>query len=288
MTLRKRIVVCLDVQDGRLSGTVALPYLRDPGDPAEVAARYEQEGADEIAFLDRSASPQGKRQSLEAVRLSAERLTIPLTVGGGITGISDIGLTLRAGADKVSISSALVSIPDLLSEAAGRFGSEALVAGITARAERRQVEMLTRPEGAPIVVTGAASKTDWFRVFTDGGRTATQLDAVAWAKQCVERGAGEILLTTIAQNALLAGFDLEMTARVVEAVVVPVVANGGAGRAEHIRDVFLLAGADGAGAGEILHAGAVTVAQLKRLLHDAGIPVRNPEPRPELNEQQLP
>ena len=288
MTLRKRIVVCLDVQDGRVYGAGRLPHLRDAGDPAEQALHYEEEGADEIAFLDRSSSPQGMRLLLEAVRHAAEQLSIPLLVGGGLRDLSDIGLALRAGADRVSLNTALVASPALLSEAAKRYGSGPLVAGIGARAERRQIEMLTRPGGAPIEVSGAASQTDWFRVFIDDGRTATQLDAVAWARQCVERGAGEILLTSIDQNGRHAGYDLEMTARVVEAVSVPVVAHGGAGRAEHIRDVFLLAGADAAAAGGIFHDGSTTVARVKRLLHDAGIPVRIPETRSQLNEQQLP
>jgi cyclase len=205
-----------------------------------------------------------------------------------IRNVEDMRDILRAGADKVSVSTALVGNPELLSEAARRHGSEALVVSIGARAERRQIEMLTRPEGAPIEVAGAAAQTDWFRVFTHGGRNATQLDAVAWAKQLAELGAGEIVLTSIAQGVRHAGYDLEMTARVVEAVGVPVVANGDIGQAEHIRDVFLLAGADAALAGGILRAGTTTVARLKRLLHDAGIPVRTPEPKAELNEQQLP
>ena len=285
--LRKRVIVCLDVQDGRVVKGVRFKDLRDVGDPVELAARYEYEGADEIVFLDISASVEGRRMLLDTVRRTAERLFIPLTVGGGVNDISDIALALRAGADKVSINTAAVAHPELLTEAAQRFGSQAIVASIDARVERRQIEILTRPEGAPADVTGAASPTSWFRVFTHGGRTATQLDAVLWSKQCAELGAGEILLTSIDQDGERNGYDLELTARVVEAVKVPVIASGGAGRAEHIRDAFLLAGADAALAAGIFHDGITTVAQVKKMLHDAGVPVRIVEPRPELNEQRL-
>lgn len=284
--LRKRVIVCLDVQDGRVVKGTKFTDLRDVGDPVELAARYEREGADEIVFLDISASTEGRRTLLDTVRRTAEQLFVPLTVGGGINDISDIGLALRAGADKVSINTAAVAHPELLTEASQRFGSQAIVASIDARVERRQIEIMTRPEGTHSDVQGAASAS-WFRVFTHGGRTATQLDAVLWARQCAELGAGEILVTSIDQDGERSGYDLELTARVVEAVQVPVIASGGAGRAEHVRDAFLLAGADAALVAGIFHDGTTTVARVKKMLQDAGIPVRVSEPRPELNEQRI-
>lgn len=285
--LRKRVIVCLDVQDGRVVKGTQFTDLRDVGDPVELAARYEREGADEIVFLDISATTEGRGTLLDVVRRTAEQLFIPLTVGGGIDDISAIGLVLRAGADKVSINTAAVAHPELLTEASQRFGSQAIVASIDARMERRQIEIMTRPDHATADAPGPASPGMWFRVFTHGGRTATQLDAVSWARQSAELGAGEILLTSIDQDGGRNGYDLELTARVVEAVQVPVIASGGAGRAEHVRDAFLLAGADAALVAGMFHDGTTTVARVKQLLQEAGIPVRIPEPRPELNEQRL-
>lgn len=285
--LRKRIIVCLDVRDGRVVKGTSFEDLRDVGDPVELAARYEREGADEIVFLDVSASAEGRRVLLDTVRRTAEQLFIPLTVGGGINDISDIGLALRAGADKVSINTAAVTNPELLTEASQRFGSQCIVASVDARVERRQIEIMTRPEGAAAEITGAAAPQHWFRVFTHGGRTATQLDAVLWTKQCAELGAGEILITSIDQDGQRAGYDLELTARVVEAVSVPVIASGGAGRPEHVRDAFLLAGADAALVAGIFHDASLTVGEVKRMLQQAGIPIRVAEPKPELNEQRL-
>lgn len=289
--LRKRIIVCLDVQDGRVVKGTSFKDLRDVGDPIELAKRYEAEGADEIVFLDISASPEGRRTLLEVVERTAESLFIPLTVGGGINEVADIALVLRAGADKVSINTAAVNRPDLISEASSRFGKQCIVASIDARLEKRQTELVTRTEGpsvpsVPSVPGSGAPPTapspvqedgSWFRVFTHGGRTATELDAIAWARQCAGMGAGEILVTSIDQDGRRNGYDLELTARIVEAVSVPVIASGGAGNAQHVRDVFLLAGADAALVAGIFHDGVTTVAEVKRVLSGAGIPVRSVE-----------
>jgi imidazole glycerol-phosphate synthase subunit HisF len=271
--LRKRVIVCLDVKDGRVVKGVSFEDLRDMGDPVELAVRYERECADEIVFLDISASAEGRRTLLDVVRRTAERLFIPLTVGGGINEVSDIGLALRAGADKVSINTAGVQRPELIREAAQRFGNQCIVASIDARVERRQIEIAARPEGGQPV---ASSDTPggWFRVFTHGGRTATELDAVMWARQCTQLGAGEVLVTSIDQDGRRNGYDLELTARMVEAVSVPVIASGGAGSAEHMRDAFKLAGAHAALAAGIFHDGTTTVHEVKRLLAASGIPVR--------------
>lgn len=283
--LHKRIIVCLDVRNGRVVKGVRFEDLRDMGDPVELAVRYEAEGADEIVFLDISASAEGRRTLLDIVRRTAERLFIPLSVGGGVNDVEGMGAVLRAGADKVSINTAAVQNPEVLRDAAAQFGRQAVVASIDARIEKRQIEIAARPQGAvaqAIAQPGGA----WFRVFTHGGRTATELDAVTWAKQCEELGAGEILLTSIDQDGSRAGYDLEMTARIVEAVSLPVIASGGAGRAEHLRDAFLLAGADAALAAGMFHDGTTTVSAVKEILADAGIPVRQAAARgPEIAAQ---
>jgi imidazole glycerol-phosphate synthase subunit HisF len=280
--LRKRLIVCLDVQDGRVVKGTRFENLRDVGDPVELAQRYETEGADEIVFLDISASAEGRRTLLDTVRRTAENLFVPLTVGGGINDVSDVALALRSGADKVSINTAAVLRPELISEAAQRFGSQCIVASIDARLERRQIELMAHAD-APANPSPAGPSSTWFRVFTHGGRNATELDAVDWARRCAELGAGEILITSIDQDGRRAGYDLELTARIAEAVGVPVIASGGAGGADHVRDAFLLAGADAALVAGILHDGATTVGALKSYLAEAGIPVRQgplelPEP----------
>lgn len=274
--LRKRIIVCLDVKDGRVVKGTSFENLRDVGDPVELAKRYEGEGADEIVFLDISASAEGRRTLLDVVSRTAQQLFVPLTVGGGINEVSDIALALRAGADKVSINTAGVKRPELIGEASAKFGKQCVVASIDARLEKRQIELVARTEATNTgqSQTAPASNGTWFRVFTHGGRTATELDAITWARQCATMGAGEILVTSIDQDGRRNGYDLELTARVVEAVSVPVIASGGAGTPEHMRDVFLLAGADAALAAGIFHDGTTTVAQVKRVLSAAGIPVR--------------
>jgi len=249
--LRKRVIVCLDVRDGRVVKGTRFVDLRDMGDPVELAVRYEAEGADEIVFLDISATVEGRATLLDVVLRTAERLFIPLTVGGGIGSVDDIARVLRAGADKVSINTAAVRRPELLTEAAERFGRQCVVASIDA----------------------AHSGDGSFTVFTHGGRTATSLDAVAWARECAERGAGEILLTSIDEDGRRSGYDLELTAAVARSVSVPVIASGGAGAAEHFRDAFH-AGADAALAAGIFHDGTTTVRDVKRFLAAAGVPVR--------------
>jgi imidazole glycerol-phosphate synthase subunit HisF len=286
--LRKRVIVCLDVQDGRVVKGTSFTNLRDVGDPVELAKRYEAEGADEIVFLDISASAEGRRTLLDVVGRTAESLFIPLTVGGGINEVADVALVLRAGADKVTINTAGVKRPELIGEASARFGKQCIVASIDARLEKRQIELHARTEGpaTPSMPGQSAPSTQpspveggnsWFRVFTHGGRTATELDAIAWARQCAGMGAGEVLVTSIDQDGRRTGYDLELTARIVEAVSVPVIASGGAGTPEHVRDAFLLAGADAALVAGILHDGITTVGAIKRVLVEAGIPVRQIE-----------
>jgi cyclase len=274
--LRKRVIVCLDVQDGRVVKGVSFRGLRDMGDPVELAERYQQEGADEIVFLDISASNEGRSTLLDVVRRTAERLFVPLTVGGGINTVEDIGAALRSGADKVSINTAGVRRPQLITESSGRFGAQCIVASIDARLEKRQVEVALRVDQASTNLTALhePAETRWFRVFTHGGHAATELDAVAWAEQCTSLGAGEVLITSIDQDGQRNGYDLELTGRIVEHVNVPVIASGGAGSADHMVDAFKLAGADAALAAGIFHDGSTTVARVKARLAEAGVPVR--------------
>lgn len=249
--LTRRIIVCLDVKGGRVVKGVRFESLRDVGDPVELAERYESEGADEITFLDIAASEEERQTLLELVRRTAERLFIPLTVGGGVRSAQDVDRALRSGADKVSINTAAVARPEVITECAERFGSQCVVASIDARREG----------------------SGW-RVYTHGGKTPTDLEAVRWAKECVRRGAGEILLTSIDRDGVRSGYDLEMTRAVVEAVSVPVIASGGAGTSEHVADALDRGGAEAALVAGIVHDGITTVRQIKRSLSQRGIPVR--------------
>ena len=249
--LTRRVVVCLDVQGGRVVKGEQFVQLRDVGDPVDLAARYEREGADEIVFLDISATADERETMLDVARRTAERLFIPLTLGGGIRSADDVALALRFGADKVSINSAAVRRPEVLAESAARFGSQCVVASIDAKREG-----------------------DCWRVYTRGGRTRTELDAVEWARACVAHGAGEILLTSIDRDGTRAGYDLELTRAVVDAVDVPVVASGGAGSAADVLEVLDQGCADAALVAGILHDEQTTVRAIKQLLATSGLPVR--------------
>ena len=254
--LAKRVVVCLDVDAGRVVKGVQFRDLRDVGDPAELAARYEAEGADEVVFLDITASVEDRATTLDTVRRTAERLFVPLTVGGGIGSVEDAQEVLRAGADKVAVNTAAVERPELLTEAAHRFGAQCVVASIDAG----------RDPGMP----------SGYRVFTHGARTPTELDAVEWARRCAGLGAGEILLTAIEQDGARTGYDLAVTRAVAEAVNVPVIASGGAGGPEHFGPAFTEAAAEAALAAGIFHDGLVTVGDVKDALADAGVRIRRP------------
>lgn len=249
--LSRRLIVCLDVKGGRVVKGVQFEGLRDVGDPVEMAARYEADGADEIVYLDIAASTQERTTLLALARRTAERLFIPLTIGGGIRTVEDVAAALRAGADKVALNSAAVRHPGVLSEGAGRFGAQCIVASIDAKWEG-----------------------DRFRVYTHGGSIPTDLEAVSWAVECARRGAGEILLTSIDRDGSRDGYDLDLTKAVAGAVTVPVIASGGAGNAVHVRDAIVRGGADAALVAGILHDGQVTVAALKDAMRAAGLSVR--------------
>jgi cyclase len=248
--LSRRIVVCLDVQGDRVVKGTGFVNLRDIGDPVMLATRYEAEGADEVVFLDIAASAEDRATLLDVARRTAEQLFVPLTLGGGIRSADDVGRALRAGADKVSINSAAVRRPEVMTEAAERYGAQCVVASIDAKRD------------------GAG-----WRVYVKGGRERTELDAVAWAQECVTRGAGEILLTSIDRDGARTGYDVELTHAVSHAVAVPVVASGGAGSATHVCDAFH-AGAEAALLAGILHDGVTTLRAIKRAVAAAGLPVR--------------
>jgi cyclase len=255
--LRRRVIVCLDVDSGRggrVVKGVRFVGLRDIGDPVVLAERYERDGADEIVFLDISASAESRATLLDVARSTAERLFVPLTIGGGIRSSDDVALALRSGADKVSINSAAVRRPAVLTEAADRFGAQCVVASIDATYDAN--------------LTGASP----WRVVIEGGRTPTPLDAVSWAQECVERGAGEILLTSIDRDGGRGGYDLALTRAVVDAVSVPVIASGGAGSEADVCAVLGDAGrADAALVAGIVHDGLTTVGQIKHAMTEAGI-----------------
>jgi cyclase len=250
--LAKRIIPCLDVKDGRVVKGRRFVDLRDAGDPVALAARYDHEGADELVFLDITASAERRRTVVELATRVAEALSIPFCVGGGIDSVLDAAAILRAGADKVAVNTAAVRRPELLGEIAARAGAQAAVLAIDAR---------RRDDGS-------------YEVVIEGGRTPTGLDAVEWARRGVEHGAGEILLTSMDRDGTRDGFELELTAVVADAVRVPVIASGGAGEAAHFVELFARTGAEAGLAASIFHSGEVAVGVLKEDLAARGVPVR--------------
>lgn len=250
--LTRRLIVCLDVKGGRVVKGVNFVGLRDVGDPVALATRYEAEGADEITFLDISASAEDRATLLDVARRTAERLFIPLTIGGGVRTADDVGRALRAGADKVSLNSAMVADPTVLTACAARFGAQCVVASIDAKLDEQGT----------------------WRVWTHGGRTRTALEAVAWAEECVERGAGELLLTSIDRDGARTGYDLALMRAVATRVAAPVIASGGAGDASHIVDVLADGHADAALVAGILHDNVTTVGALKDAMRASGLVVR--------------
>ncbi len=253
--LANRVIPCLDVDRGRVVKGTNFLHLRDAGDPVQVAARYEQEGADELVFLDICASHEGRDIMLDVVRRTAEQVFMPLTVGGGIRTIEDIRALLNAGCDKVSINSTAVKDPEFVREAARRFGNQCIVVNIDPKRVQR--------DGREI-----------WEVFINGGRKPTGLEAVAWAKEVESLGAGEIVLTCMDCDGTKEGYDLEITSAVSQAVGIPVVASGGAGKPEHLADAILKGHAQAALAASIFHFGEYTIRQTKEVMAKQGIPVR--------------
>lgn len=251
--LTKRIIPCLDVKEGRVVKGVQFVELKDAGDPVELARFYDEQRADELVFLDISASHEGRKTMVEVVKEVASELAIPFTVGGGINSLKDMKRILRAGADKVSLNTAAVNNPNLISEGANFFGSQCIVVAIDAKYDD---------------IMGT------WRVYTHGGRTPTEYSVLDWAKEAVHRGAGEILLTSMDRDGEKNGFDLALTKAISEAVSVPIIASGGAGNAEHFAEAFIQGNADAALAASIFHYKETSVAEVKTYLKNKGVNVR--------------
>ena len=257
MSVAVRVIPCLDVDGGRVVKGVNFLNLRDAGDPVELAARYDAEGADELTFLDITASSGGRATMYDVVRRTAEQVFIPLTVGGGVRSCDDVDALLRAGADKVSLNTAAIARPELLREAAQRFGSQCVVLSVDARR----------------IPNGSAPTPSGFEVTTHGGRRGTGIDAVSWARQAVDLGAGEILLNSMDADGTKEGFDVPLIRLVREAVTVPVIASGGAGAVSHFAPA-ISAGADAVLAASVFHFGTLRIAEVKDALRASGHPVR--------------
>jgi cyclase len=256
MSLAVRVIPCLDVDGGRVVKGVNFQGLRDAGDPVELAKRYDAEGADELTFLDISASHEGRATTMEIVSATAEQVFIPLTVGGGVGSVEDVDRLLRAGADKVAVNTAAIARPDLVAEIADRFGNQVLVLSVDAR------------RAGPDTATDSG-----FEVTTHGGRKSAGLDAIAWARQAADLGAGEILLNAMDADGTREGFDLDLIRLVRAEVSIPVIASGGAGAAEHFPPA-VEAGADAVLAASVFHFGTVAIGEVKDALRGAGHPVR--------------
>ena len=251
--ITKRIIPCLDVKDGRVVKGIQFVQLRDAGDPVELARFYDDQGADELVFLDISASNEGRKTMVDVVKQVASELAIPFTVGGGINSLDDMKRMLRAGADKVSLNTAAVNRPELITEGSDFFGAQCIVVAIDAKYDE---------------------ELGSWRVYTHGGRTPVDKEVISWAKEAVERGAGEILLTSMDSDGEKKGFDLELTKAVSEAVSVPVIASGGAGNAEHFEEAFVEGKADAALAASIFHYKETSVHEVKSYLREKGVNVR--------------
>ena len=256
MSVAIRVIPCLDVDAGRVVKGVNFENLRDAGDPVELAARYDAAGADELTFLDVSASSAGRETTLDVVRRTAEQVFVPLTVGGGVRSTDDVDRLLRAGADKVGVNTAAIARPELIAEIAERFGSQVLVLSVDARR-----------------VTGATTTPSGYEVTTHGGRNGTGIDAVDWARRAAELGAGEILLNSMDADGTEAGFDLKMLTDVRSRVTVPLIASGGAGRPADFVEAAG-AGADAVLAASVFHFGTLTIGQVKQEMREAGLEVR--------------
>lgn len=268
MSLAKRIIPCLDVHAGRVVKGVNFVSLSDAGDPVAIAERYNEAGADEILFLDISASAEERQLLLDMVEAVASKVFIPLTVGGGIRTLEDVRRVLNAGADKVSFNSSAISNPDIIAEASDRYGAQCIVVAIDAKftEENSKNNTATRENHC--------NSTGYWQVFTHGGRRATGIDALVWAKRMAERGAGELLVTSMDKDGTKSGFDIPLTRSISDSVTIPVIASGGVGNLSHLAEGILDGGADAVLAASIFHFGEYTIEEAKNYLHNLGILVR--------------
>lgn len=267
MVLTRRIIPCLDLKEGRVVKGTHFISLKDAGDPVELAGRYNEQGADEVVFLDITASKEKRGIIIDVIKRAADQLFLPLTVGGGIRSLDDIQQILRAGADKVSINTSAVQDPALITRSAASFGTQCIVAAIDVRRN-----FSPKPGATPIQLPDG--KTCWYEVVIYGGSKPTGIDAVAWAKEVEERGAGEILLTSMETDGTKKGFDIPVTAAISDATGVPIVASGGVGTLEHFYDGFTKGKADACLAASVFHYGEFTIKEVKEYLRGRGIPVR--------------
>ena len=275
--MTKRIIPCLDVDAGRVVKGTSFVNIRDAGDPAELAALYNREGGDELVFLDITASSDSRNTMVEVIDRVSEQVFIPLTVGGGIRSVDDVRRMLRAGADKVSMNTAAVNDPSLVSRGAAHFGNQCIVVAIDAKRVGPENAANARPNPAPDQDLALGEDSRW-EVYTHGGRTPTGLDAVKWAVRAVELGAGEILLTSMDADGQLDGYDLPLTRTISQATPVPVIASGGAGNLDHLYQAFEEGEADAVLAASIFHFGTYSIDQAKEYLEQRGIPMRRPSP----------
>lgn len=266
MTLTRRIIPCLDLKDGRVVKGTHFLALRDAGDPVELAGRYNDQGADEVVFLDITASKEKRGAIIGVIQRAADELFLPLTVGGGIRNLDDIQQILRAGADKVSINTSAVQDPDLINRGARRFGTQCIVVAMDVRRN-----LTNNPSGEPIHLP---DRDCWYEVVTYGGSHPTGIDALSWAREAETRGAGEILLTSMETDGTKAGFDIPITRAISDAVGIPVIASGGVGTFDHFYSGFMDGRADACLAASVFHYGEMTVRQVKEYLAGRGIPVR--------------
>lgn len=255
--LAVRVIPCLDVKEGRVVKGVNFQGLRDAGDPVELAAEYARQGADELTFLDVSASKDGRGTMLDVVRRCAEQIFIPLTVGGGVRAVEDVDALLRAGADKVSVNTAAISRPELIAEISARFGAQVLVLSVDARRCANGVET-----------------SSGYEVTTHGGTKGTAIDALEWAKRAEELGVGEILLNSMDADGTKAGFDIEMTSQMRKAVSLPIIASGGAGKAQDFADIVTQSNCDAVLAASVFHYGELTIADVKQSMRETGLEIR--------------
>ncbi len=280
--LAKRIIPCLDVKDGRVVKGINFVELRDAGDPVEQAKLYDEAGADELVFLDITATHEARKTVMELARAVADQVFIPFTIGGGINSVDDMRGILRAGADKISVNSAAVRNPDIISQGAEAFGSQAVVVAIDARRVRERSSVSGNPSSvvseqltdSQFTIHNSQLTTPHWEVYVSGGRTPTGLDAVAWAKEAERRGAGEILLTSMDGDGTQEGYDIELTRAIADAVNIPIIASGGAGTLQHFAQALTEGNADAALAASLFHYKQLTIAEVKSYLAQQGIPVR--------------